>query len=236
MTINALSQQNATLSFLKTAINIAQRQNQATQPDTPSTVLDSSQAQSFRDEQARLKQTLQQLQAAKTESNEQKQEAARQKIERLKAQIQALRMMAGGDPKTLARQAARLSRELASAAREYASASGGANVAAPAATAPVATETATADGTTTAPAAIAPTSTPSTISGTSEEDANFSREARRMMNELKRMVRDAKEKMKTDNNDTHDAEKSLADTANALNAIAIGNIAMPPGASVSLLT
>lgn len=46
--------------------------------------------------------------------------SAAEKVERLKKQIQALRMMAGvGDPKSVARQAARLAKELASAVKEY---------------------------------------------------------------------------------------------------------------------
>ena len=234
MISNTTSSQNAALSFLKTAISNVQRQPVQTQ--SPSTVMDPDAAQKFRDEQARLKQTIQQLQAAKTESNAEKKEAARQKIERLKAQIQALRMMTGGDPKAVAKQAARLSRELASAAREYASASSGGAVSIPTATAPVTAENVSPENAkSVTPVPTIQAGTESTLSP-NEEDANFAREARRLLNELKKMVQDAKEKMKAENNDTRAADQNLSDAAGSINAISMGSIAMPAGVSVSLVT
>lgn len=52
--------------------------------------------------------------------------AAAQKVERLKKELENLRKFSGGDPKLIARQAARIARELGAAAKEYASAGGGA--------------------------------------------------------------------------------------------------------------
>lgn len=56
--------------------------------------------------------------------------AAVEKVERLKKELEMLRRF-GGDPKAVARQAARIARELGAAAREYSSAGGGADVSAP---------------------------------------------------------------------------------------------------------
>jgi hypothetical protein len=68
-------------------------------------------ASPFAAEQEKLRQTLAQLENAKTDINEQRKEAAREKIARIKARLAALRL-AGGDPKKIAREARRLLDEL----------------------------------------------------------------------------------------------------------------------------
>lgn len=80
---------------------------------------DPERAAALRQKQSEANSLLQQLQSSRKNVSEERRQAAREKIERIKAQIAALRMMAGGDPRTVARQAARLARELASAVREY---------------------------------------------------------------------------------------------------------------------
>lgn len=66
-----------------------------------------------------------QLSAAEIDQNAERKAAAMEKIQRIKEQLKALRMLGSGDPKAMARQAARLSRELAAAVKEYAAANGG---------------------------------------------------------------------------------------------------------------
>jgi hypothetical protein len=85
---------------------------------------------------------------------------ARQKLEALKQRLKMLMMM-GGDPKTVAREAAQIAKEIGQAAKDYAAAAGGGSAGAAAATADAtppadaaqAAETAQAD----APAATADT-------------------------------------------------------------------------------
>ena len=66
-----------------------------------------------------------QISAAEVDQNAERKAAAMEKIQRIKEQLKALRMLGSGDPKAMARQAARLSRELAAAVKEYAAANGG---------------------------------------------------------------------------------------------------------------
>jgi len=66
-----------------------------------------------------------QLNAAEVDQSAERKAAAMEKIQRIKEQLKALRMLGAGDPKAMARQAARLSRELAAAVKEYAAANGG---------------------------------------------------------------------------------------------------------------
>jgi hypothetical protein len=92
---------------------------EATQPEK---------GKALRAHQEQLKNVLTQLESSRTNAESERKEAAKQKIERLKAQIRALKMLAGGDPKVVARQAARLAQELSAAVREYSGAGGSGGV------------------------------------------------------------------------------------------------------------
>jgi hypothetical protein len=89
----------------------------------------------YKQAQAGLQQTLQQLKTSTQNSNAERKANAAQKIAQIKAQLQMVRLMAATDPKAAARMAAQLSRELAAAVREYTGSSGGADVGASAANA-----------------------------------------------------------------------------------------------------
>jgi hypothetical protein len=80
-----------------------------------------SDTQKIKEEQAKLKDTLDSLHAARKTLKQQLKEAAEQRIAFIKAEIDALKQMgAMGDPKTAAREAAQLAKQLASAVRDYA--------------------------------------------------------------------------------------------------------------------
>lgn len=64
------------------------------------------------------------LKQAVTNGSRERKAAAQQKIDRLKQELLNLKMM-GGDPKAIARQAARIAQELGAAAKEYSAAGGG---------------------------------------------------------------------------------------------------------------
>lgn len=81
---------------------------------------------------------LQALKQANSDMKSQRKAAAAQKIARLKKELESLKMMSGGDPKVIARQAARIARELSAAAKEYSGASGGITLGASSTTAPTA--------------------------------------------------------------------------------------------------
>lgn len=235
MSVLGLSTSHAALSFIKTAALAAQKQAaaRATQksPDDPLIAVlaksDPAKAQAWRDEQAQTKQLLNQLAASKTEASAQRKEAARQKIQQLKAQMQALRMMANGDPKTVARQAARLARELASASREYANSGGTGDAgAASSVTASTSAPVETAEGAeaeTPTPVVGAPVMTASF----NQDDAAFAGEARGLMNNLKNILKHARHKMAREDGDYHtrdtqEAEIALRDTEKSLNGIMAG--------------
>lgn len=72
----------------------------------------------------RAKSALGTLTQANNDARSRRKAEARAKVDRLKQELEMLRRFAGGDPKVIARQAARIARELAAAAREYASGAG----------------------------------------------------------------------------------------------------------------
>lgn len=255
MSILGLSSMNAGLSFIKTAALAAQKQAAAAAPRASSdnplidalSKSDPAKAQAWRDEQAQTSQLLKQLASSKTQASAERKEAARQKIQQLKAQIQALRMMAQGDPKTVARQAARLARELASAVREYSGGGSGSDMSAAAATgaatgaatnvAPV--DNAAADADTaedTAPESV--TGAVSTGGGArlsfNQDDAAFAGEARGLMGNLKNILKQARDKMARQNEGTHtrdtqEAESALQEAQRGLNAIMAGALSIAVG-------
>ncbi len=178
---------------------------------------------------------IKQLQSHSTDAEADRKEQARQKLERLKAQMMALRMMAAGDPKAAARQAARVARELAQAAREYAGA-GGSNVSTVTASVPVsgaasgneakadASETATAVAASgdalKAPEVQFSTAPAATIS---EDDKMFASEARAIANELKRMLQRAREKG-VDGQDQRHGRNALSEAEKSIGAIETGAV------------
>ncbi len=253
--------------------------------------LESSQPEkgkALRAHQEQLKNVLSMVESSREDEEAARKEAAKQKIERLKAQIRALKMLAGGDPKVVARQAARLAQELSSAVREY-SGSGGAGgvfsagdatptiTAAPAADASgaaqaqaaaaqaqseagstaAATEASGTEASVSAdaqaakseaeqaaqeakgeeqsPAAIAKEELNQKISSLNETlagakaDQEFANEARKLMNDLKNIVKNAKLKMQQENKDGNNsdilqAEKALNETEQAIGQIASGSM------------
>ena len=68
------------------------------------------------------------LKAVRGSAQASRSDAARAKLEALKQRLKMLMMM-GGDPKTVARQAAQIAKEIGQAAKEYAAAGGGASAA-----------------------------------------------------------------------------------------------------------
>lgn len=81
---------------------------------------DDEQAKAREARDAKARDALDAIKRAKVNLRGQRKAAAAQKVERLKKELQALRMFsAGGDPKAIARQVARIARELAGAVREY---------------------------------------------------------------------------------------------------------------------
>ncbi len=247
LSILGLSSTHAGLSFIKTAAQAAQKQATAAAPKVSSgnsliDVLgasDPAKAQAWRDEQAQNSQLLKQLAASKTTASAERKEAARQKIQQLKAQIQALRMMAQGDPKTVARQAARLARELASAVREYAGSGDGSDMSAPATTGATTNVAPTDDAD--VKEAVAEDAAPESLmnlAGTGEarlsfnqDDGAFAGEARGLMNNLKNILKQARDKMARQDGgyhtrDTQEAESALQETQRGLNMIMAGALSI----------
>jgi hypothetical protein len=186
-------------------------------------------ASPFAAEQEKLRQTLAQLENAKTDINEQRKEAAREKIARIKARLAALRL-AGGDPKKIAREVARLARELAAVARDYAGADGGAADSSgvfsqsPAGAA-IAAAPAAAGTETGAQAAEPPAAQPAAA----QDDGSFAREARRLLDELKNLMRGAKRRRagKHGDADAAQANDALRSAEQAVSGLAA---AFPSGA------
>jgi hypothetical protein len=224
-----------------TVLNTAQKQETSNPILDAIAKTDPDKASALREERASADALLQQLQSSRADNSEQRKQKAREKIDRLKAQIQALRFMAAGDPKTVARQAARLARELAQAAREYSGAGGGSDVfSAPPPTAEglqVATQTETQTATqeqtraeTTATENIPQAGTLSGQTATAQADAEFVKEASKLLNDLKKIVEDAKRKIQQQDgnraaNDVLQAENSLASAEQSLNGIFSGALA-----------
>ncbi|MGE5547166.1 MAG: hypothetical protein ACM33T_09725 [Solirubrobacterales bacterium] len=88
------------------------------QDGVPDTDTAGEAADSDRDSAAR--QALDAIKQAKRDLKAQRKAAAREKIERIKRQIDALRRFAVGNPKAIAREAARLARQLGGAVAEVA--------------------------------------------------------------------------------------------------------------------
>lgn len=251
MSILGLSSSNAALSFIKTAAQAAQKQAAALKSTSDNPLIDvlsksdPAKAQVWRDEQAQTSQLLKQLAGSKTEASAERKEAARQKIQQLKAQIQALRMMAQGDPKTVARQAARLARELASAVREYAGSGGGNDMSTSAVTGAV--SGAGSDDSVSAEDMPAPENATTDIPaegispgvGTgggaslsfNQDDAAFAGETRGLMNNLKNILKQARDKMMRQDEgyhtrDTQEAENALQEVQRGLNTIMAGALSI----------
>jgi hypothetical protein len=77
------------------------------------------------DQQATASAAMGKLKSTKTDSSANRKEAARKEIDRIKKILDALRRV-GGDPKSVARQAAQLARELKAAVKDFTEASDGA--------------------------------------------------------------------------------------------------------------
>ena len=302
MNIGNISAQNEALSFLVDAASRADSKEKADPTDTLLAGLEESdpdRASDLRNELENSKQILQQVKSAKQEFTAQRKMAAKKKVEQIKAKIMALRMMAAnGDPKSAARQAARLARELKAAVREYRNAGGSAsgsdtyNVSsssstASAATATAATASAEANTASTemsqsvaAAASTAAVATEASMEAVAvenavsdataaessanelaatdaddadaddvraaideqiaqdnekaradEEDKAFVREVRRLMDELKDILKKAKQKMQYDgdqssNRDVMQAEKELRDIEQSLGDISAGALSI----------
>ena len=249
MSILGLSSTNAGLSFIKTAALAAQKRAAAAAPKASSdnpliNVLsksDTAKAQSWRDEQAQTSQLLKQLAASKTTASAERKEAARQKIQQLKAQIQALRMMAQGDPKTVARQAAQLARELASAVREYAGDGGARDISATATANVTPVDDVTLpenevldEGASESAALVAGVAPGGAHLSFNQDDAGFAGEARGLMNNLKTILKQARDKLTKPNEgyhtrDTQEAENALRETQRGLNMIMAGALSISVG-------
>ncbi len=214
----------------------------------------------MRQQQTDAKTLLGQLRSSRTDNKEQRKQAARDKVARLKAQIQALRLMAGGDPKAVARQAARLARELSQAAREYAGASvgGSGNIlnggsenglfaAAPADANALRAEAAAAEAEakTTENVTLSQDTINKQVASMAEQtadakaDAEFVKDASKLLNDLKKIIEDAKRKIQLEKGvvttpDLLRANNELSSAEKSLNGIFTGALATATSA-VNLL-
>ncbi|WP_431854659.1 hypothetical protein [Azospirillum sp.] len=109
---------------------LAQRFTAAAKPD--GTAPDDATAKRLQETRAAAEQAAKTLEASKVDTKAQRKQAAKQRLDMINEALRTLKMF-GGDPKTAAREAARLARELAKAVREYTAAGGSGASAAPAA-------------------------------------------------------------------------------------------------------
>lgn len=95
---------------------------------TPQNAKDAEASTALEEKRRKSDEVLRQLKHATDSMKHDRKAAAQQKVERLKRELENLRRFSGGDPKAIARQAARIARELGQAAKEYSSAGGGASM------------------------------------------------------------------------------------------------------------
>ncbi|MBC7950530.1 MAG: hypothetical protein H7Z12_01745 [Rhodospirillaceae bacterium] len=98
---------------------------------TPQTAKEAEAAKALEEKRQRTDEVLRSLTQMTDSMKNERKAAAAQKVERLKKELENLRKFSGGDPKAIARQAARIARELGVAAKEYSSAGGSAPVGVP---------------------------------------------------------------------------------------------------------
>lgn len=111
---------------------------------TPANAKEGEAAKAAEEKRQRTDELLRMLSQRKSDVARERKAAAAQKVERLKRELELLRLFSG-DPKSIARQAARIARDLGAAAQDYSRASGGADLGAPTPSAPAGEATAAAE-------------------------------------------------------------------------------------------
>ncbi|MDP2206492.1 MAG: hypothetical protein Q8K65_09325 [Alphaproteobacteria bacterium] len=192
---------------------------------------DPAKAKAVQERMDSMADTLRKMQQLRQDQAAARKEAARQKIARIKAQIQAMKMMAGADPKANARQLARLARELAGAVREFrgAGGAGGMDVTGGAVASSSAAPAAegVAEGRTAAEAVSGAVQGDRSGRGgapeSSEEDRAFAEDVRRLQRQIKSMLEQEKRRLaeggKVATDGTQGADAALRDVERHIYAI-----------------
>lgn len=264
MEINGFSSQSSVVNLLKTAASGGQNQNLLNgSSDRKNALIDliatgnPEKASAIRKEQDQVSSIIQRLEASKVDLQDRLKQAASDKLEYIKAQIEALKLTAGGDPRTTAKQAARLARELASAVSDYANASSSSGPVSAAAIEGLAAGQDVTVTTTEVTEVTVSTLTIDLPAGSSAEqtaglrdlaekqiaeldkklsdgkaDEEFLRKARKLLDELERIVGAAKRELETqeggvtNNSDIKNAEGSLRDVGQSLNQLSISIVSV----------
>lgn len=231
--------------------------------------IDPAEGEELRNELSQLDEALQNLNKSLKDPDELRKAAAKDKIARIKTQLAGLRLLASTNPEAAAKQAQRLARELAAAAREYANAGGGsidAGAVVGAVTIPSAAAKQTSakeqggpiDPTGAAEdtrneAAVTPDAGEATVRAAvqgqiaetnkliaeQEEDANFARDVRRVLNSLKSSIEIARKKLHFEEGDPtnpriEEAKEALRGMEHALSQISPGGGLAKGGVNIAV--